>query len=894
MRIWHILRAWLRSVVFRDSRESDLRAELLFHLERETERLQADGVPPDAARLQARQLFGGVEQVKDECRDARGTAIVDDLVRDLLYSFRSFRRAPLAALTIVTTLGLGLGLVAAVFTLLNAFFFRVDDVRRPHELFAVVYPRTADQEPARLTREQGEALVRDTAAFSDGFGFGPEADGWMAGRRMEGSLVTGNFFQVLGVGAAHGRAFMPLDDRVGGHAVLVLSHRAWLRDFNGDPEVLTHDILVNGTPFRVVGVMPEGFRGLAVTPPDFWAPLSLLGQINRALDGRETSVGVTVVGRLRPGVSRGQALSEILGWDSRRRAAESRVGRSAASFTLEPRQGTVPMSAEALAVFAPLFFAFGLILLIGCANVANLLLARAIARQREIGVRLAIGASRRRVIRQLLTESLVLALVSAALAFGLSRFALGAFVYAVTSTWPPELGDQRFAVPPADWRVALFLVLGAAGSTLFFALAPALQATRVELVRAIRGEVVRDAHPGRARSALVAIQVTASVILLVSAALFLRSTLVAAAFDPGLRTADVLTVDIANEQRRGQLLDALRNEACVASMAASWPTGEGGLAGRRAFADGVSGRSTVWYRFVSPEYFGVVDIDIVRGRGFSATEQNSSAAVAVVSESVARQLWPGLDPLGQVLRLEPDPGPRERHPAVRVTEEDDLPLLSRTAVVVGVAHDVTGFRILGTTIGAAGVYVPVDPATARTALSVRVHGDPRRAKRAIEERLAMIDPDLAHLSSLQVMANMDGYLLGLAFWLTLVLGGLALLLTLSGLFGVLSYLVEQRTREMGVRMALGATRRDIGALVLSQSGGPVALGLVVGSCLTVALSAALLASPAAGMISATVRLFDPIAYVSSLLCIVAACTCAALIPALRAGGIDPIAALRQE
>jgi predicted permease len=893
MRIWHIVRTWLRSVFFRDSRESDLREELQFHLERETERLQADGVHPDAARVRARQVFGGVEQVKDQCRDARGTAIVDDLVRDLLYSFRSFRRAPLAALTIVTTLGLGLGLVAAVFTLLNAFFFRVDDVRSPHELFAVVHPRTADQEPARLTREQGEALVRDTGAFSDAFGLGPETDGWIAGRRMEGSLVTGNFFQVLGVGAARGRTFTPLDDRVGGRAVLVLSHRAWSRDFGGDPEVLTHDVLVNGTPFRVVGVMPESFRGLTVTPPDFWAPLSLLGQINRALDGRENSVGVAVVGRLKPGVPRGQALAEILGWDSRRRAAEGRVDRSAASLTLEPRQGTVPMSADALAVFAPLFFAFGLVLLVGCANVANLLLARALARQREIGVRLAIGASRRRVIRQLLTESLVLALASAALGFGLSRVALGAFVYAVTSTWPPELGDQRFAVPPADWRVALFLVQGAVASTLIFALAPALQATRVELVRAIRGEVVRDARPGRARSALVAIQVTASVILLVSSALFLRSTLVSAAFDPGLRTVDVLTVDVANEQRRGQLLDALRNEASVASMAASWPTGEGGLAGRRAFADGVSGRSTVWYRFVSPEYFSVVDIDIVRGRGFTAAEQGSSA-VAVVSESVARQLWPGLDPLGQALRLEPDPGPRERRPAVGLTEEDDLPLLSRTAVVVGVARDVSGFRILGTTIGAAGVYVPVDPATARTALSVRVHGDQKRAKRALEERFAMIDPDLAHVSSLQVVANMDGYLLGLAFWLTLVLGGLALLLTLSGLFGVLSYLVEQRMREMGVRMALGATRRDIGTLVLLQSGRPVALGLVVGSGLTVAVSAALLASPAAGPISATVRLFDPIAYAASLLCIVAACTCAALIPALRAGGIDPIAALRQD
>ena len=243
--------------------------------------------------------------------------------------------------------------------------------------------------------------------------------------------------------------------------------------------------------------MPEGFRGLTVFPPDFWAPLSLIGQFHRAQNGREDAVGIGIVGRLKPGVSREQALAQLLVWDSQR-AAERSGERPATSLVLEPRQGTVPLSADAMLVFMPLFFAFGLILMIGWANVANLLLARAVARQREIGIRLAIGASRRRIIWQLLTESLLLALVAAALAFGISRLVLEAAVYAITSTWAPGFGDIRLAVPPADWRVALFLVAGAMVSTLFFALAPALQATRLELVRAMRGEVVRDARPGRA------------------------------------------------------------------------------------------------------------------------------------------------------------------------------------------------------------------------------------------------------------------------------------------------------------------------------------------------------------------------------------------------------------
>ena len=293
-----------------------------------------------------------------------------------------------------------------------------------------------------------------------------------------------------------------------------------------------------------------------------------------------------------------------------------------------------------MVLFMPLFFAFGLILMIGCANVANLLLARAIARQREIGIRLAIGASRRRIVWQLLTESLLLALVCAAVAFGISRLALAGIVYAVTSTWPPEIGDIRLVVPPADWRVALFLVAGAMVSTLFFALAPALQATRVELVRAVRGEVVRDARPGRARNALVALQVTASVLLLISSAIFLRSTAAAAAFDPGIRTADVLTVDIANEQKRGALLEAVKGEPSVASVAASWPRGRE-PAGRRALAGGAAGKSSVWYQFVSPEYFGVVGIDIVRGRGFTAAEQ--ARALQWRSYRTASRASSGLD-----------------------------------------------------------------------------------------------------------------------------------------------------------------------------------------------------------------------------------------------------------
>jgi predicted permease len=786
----------------------------------------------------------------------------------------------MVALTTVTTVALGLGLVAVVFTFLNAVIFRVDEVRNPHELFAVERQRSANAEPERFTRPQYDALVRETGVFSEAFAVGPDIDRSIDGRKMQGSLVTGNFFRVLGVSAARGRTLTPSDDELGGRQVIVLSHRGWSRHFASDPGVLSRMVVVNGVPFQVVGVMPEGFRGLEVAAPDFWAPLSLLGQFRRDPAGYEDRVALDIIGRLKPGLSRSQALAELLVWDSR--AVAGSVERPAANLVLEPKQGTVPLSADTMLLFTPLFFAFGLILMIGCANVANLLLARAIARQREIGIRLAIGASRRRIIWQLLTESLLLALVSAALAFGISRLVLEAALYAWTSTMPPDLGDIRLSVPPADWRVALFLVAGAIVSTMVFALAPALQATRFELVRAMRGEVVRDARPSRARNILVALQVTASVLLLICSAVFLRSALAAATLDTGIRAADTVIVGV-NEQMRGATLEAVTSDPSVASVAASWPAALGSPPA--VIAQGASGKSTVAYRFVSPEYFSILGVDIVRGRGFAPTERSASVAVAVVSESVARQLWPGLDAVGQVLRLEPDPKSNTQ-------PLDEPPLLSRTFVVVGIARDVPGFRFAR--FNEAVVYVPISADAAGTSLTLRVHGDPERARGALVERLTAIDPNMGEVLTLRLIARMAAYFLQLAFWLTLGLGALALLLTLSGLFGVLSYLVEQRTREIGVRMALGATTRNVGGMVLSQSVRPVGFGLLTGAGLAAALGILLMATPAAAWIGEIVHVFDPVAYAGSLVCIVAACALAAWIPALRAARIDPVASLRQD
>jgi predicted permease len=888
LRLWDILRTRLRSLFFRDRRESDLSEELQGHLDRETERLRSSGLSPDAARLQALRTFGGVEQVREECRDARGTAFVDDTVRDVFYALRTFKRAPLVAFTIVSTVGLGLGLVAVAFTMLNMLLFNVDQVPNVDEMFAIERPRTGDGERGSFTRAEWDALRRESDVFTDAYAELSGTDFRVDGRVLLFTLVTGNFFQVTGVNAAMGRMLMAADDEpFAGRAVMVLSDRGWERLFGRDPAILGRTVLVNGFTFEIVGVMPRGFRGLSVVPPDYWVPLSMVAHIRPIDRGREANVGVRVVGRLKPGMSRQSAQAGLAVWAASQPDARP-ITRGEPGITLIPWQGTVPQPLEAVLVTGPLFFAFGLILLIGCANVANLLLARSVARQREIGIRLSLGAARGRIVRQLLTESLLLALVAAAAGYAVSRVALQGLVNAMLTSWPPEIGDIQLLVPESDWRVSLFLIVGGAVSALFFGLVPALQATRIEPVRSMRGEIVRDARPGRARDFLIGVQVSASALLLICAAVFLRSAFAAATADPGLRTSDTIVIQIANEVNRTAMVQAVAAEPSVAAIAASWPGPLGAL--RAAFAEAAGEKAAVACKFVSPEFFGVLDIAVVQGRAFAPDERLPSLPVAVVSETTARALWPRGDAVGQTLRLDPEAGPD-------AGRDDEPRLESRTVAVVGVVRDVAGFRLAPAP--KAMVYLPASTSMPRTALVARVHGDPERARAALVKRLTMIDPAVEQggmemVGTIAWVIRMETYLLQIGFWFTVGLGGLALALTLSGLFSVLSYLVEQRTREIGVRMALGATTWHVTRLVLSQSFRPVAAGLIIGAVLAGILSASLLATPAAGIIGQIVDVLDPVAYTVSVLIIVAACLGAAAVPASRAARLDPTRALRED
>ena len=678
--------------------------------------------------------------------------------------------------------------------------------------------------------------------------------------------------------------------RFAGQSVIVLSHVAWTGQFAGDPTVIGRSVRINGLPYEIVGVMPEDFRGLQIGAPDYWAPLALAGQFRDAYAGEEDRMPVEIVGRLKPGMSPEAATTALNVWTSARSLADAFGGggppstQRPASIRLRPRQGTVWVDVvQSLMAFSPIFFAFGLILMIGCANVANLLLARGVSRQRELGIRLSLGASRRRIVRQLLTENLLLALAAAAGGLAVSRLFLAAALYAATGTvfgefllFEVEL--TRF-VPATDWRVAVFLLVGAIASTALFGLAPALHATRLELVRTMRGELTRDARPGRWRRALIAVQVGASALLLICAFIFLRSALAAATVDPGVRTSDTVMVAVDDEPRRAALLQAVTAHPSVAAVAASSvPT--------RAVAEtslaGESSRVPVELLAVSPEYFDVLGIDVVSGRGFTRAERDAEAGVVVVSETVAGQLWPNRNAIGQVVRLHP-----------QQTGSPGAPPPSRTFTVVGIARDPAGRNRSSYLFTFRGVYIPTSSESRETSLMLQVHGDPDQVRQALLGPLTSIDPDVT-IVTLRYIAKLQTYMLQLAFWLTVVLGGLALVLTVSGLFSVLSHVVEQQAKEIGVRMALGATTRNVVGLVLSQSLPPVGVGVVAGGSLAAALAIILMASPFASEIGDVVRVFDPLAYVASVLVIIAACLLAVSVPALRAARIDPIATLRQD
>ncbi len=845
--------------------------------------------------------------------------MLGDLWQDLGYGLRTLRKNPGFTTVAVFTLALGIGVNTAIFTLFNTFL-RPLPVKDPSTVISLDWG-TSER---RWFNFPDYAYFRDNAqVFSGLIARGPEEillegrDASEEPRRVNAELVSDNFFSVLGVGAILGRAFTPEENSAAGkQPVVVLSHHFWQSYFAGDPNVVGRTLRFHGKPFTVIGVMARGFTGIGVGPEtyDVWLPLVMRPEVGSRPAANADSFGsrlfgsrdirwLMLTGRLKPGRTLEEARAEMKllsgqlaiaypELDPNKSAQEKNVRATPAARLPADARGFWPMMGVVLG-------ATSLVLLIACSNIANLLLARAAARGREIGVRLCLGASRGRVIRQLLTESLLLAGLGGAAGLLLAWWSVGFMVAAILS----RIGDDKVAAPALnfnpDVRILAFTLLLSFLSAVAFGLAPALRATRLDLVATIKDEGAALGHligRTRLRNGLVIAQVAVCLTLLMAAGLLLRGLTRAVTMDPGFETKKVLCLELNLDysgytQARAEQFkrDLSARLAALPGVQAVVPGGSpmwdqahttisvpasGGTAGKQ-FDD-------VPYLPVSHNYLEAVGIRIVRGRGFTEEENRAGAAVAVVSESTARNLWPGADPLGKELRMESKAN----------TSGSGAVGLS-TVQVIGVARDVHSWRRIGE-IPPLKFFVPATEGLSHPGLDpglVRTVDDARKIKPLVWAAIRDLDPSLkVGLETLEETIARSNRVRAtdMASLLATVLGSLALILATIGIYGVMSYAVSQRTREIGIRMALGARERDVMALVIRQGMGLVLIGVAIGLAASFAVSR-LLKSFLFGL-SAT----DPITFGMIPLLLAAAAMLACYVPARRAAKVDPMVALRSE
>jgi predicted permease len=868
----------LEALLRRRRTDAELDEELNYHLERETERNVARGMSPIAARDAARRALGNLTVVTEQVRDVTRWRWIEELLQDVAYALRVFRRAPLFVIAVVATIGLGLGLLSSAFTFFDAYVLRPLEVRDPYSLYEIAWSSRNDQKHS-FTWPQYQRLEsitsRGESPFTETFGYTLQW-GRLQGHVAAGQLVTGNYFQMLGVPPALGRTIVPSDAHApGAGAVLVLSYRAWRAMFGGDSAVIGRRVSFNGIALQIVGVARDGFGGLSNAPFDFWIPITMIAAVGPDLFGAGEPEAVHIIGRVRHGTTTVAAQGRISAWLAAETADLPPLER-AGGLTLIPRGTSMPTSPDVIAIFGPVTAAFLVIVLIACANVANMMLARGMVRQREIGIRLALGAGRGRLIRQLLTEAIMLSVPAGVLGFLVSRAAIALSLGVMYSTVPHFFLDYLRLIPlDVDVRILIFMLGSAIAAGVAFGLAPALQATRPNIVQASRGDFDTQFRPSKFRNALVAAQVSSSVLLVVCAGILLATARQTERLDPGIRTRNVVQVELTPLARSG-VLDALERDPLVSGIAASTSTPlDGRFSEVPLIADGRrSERSS--YSIVSPAYFSVLDLPIISGRGFTEDEASARAPVVIVSRSTARHFWPHDNPIGQTLTIPatyPDYDRMESY---------------HTARVIGVTNDAVPGWIRGGTADPV-VYYP-RPLDDRAYLLVRVGIESDRARAHVERTIAAVDSaGVKELHTLEDALAVQVYPFQAMYWVASALGVIALLLTVTGIYGVLAYVVAQRRREFGIRMALGAGGSSLIALVLRQSLRLALVGGAIGLVLAFGASRLLRA--------AFWRLFetsDVPAFVGGLAIVLVACLVAAYVPSRRAASVNPVDALRAD
>ncbi len=815
------------------------------------------------------------------------------LLQDLRYGARLLLRSPAMTAVVALSLALGIGANTTIFTLVNAVLLNPLPVREASRLARIVTTEVRDGvvTPLGAISRLNALDVRDKNVVFDGVAAaGFTAVALSSGGEPEqvfAQIASGNFFDVLGPPMAAGRTFVADEDnQPGASPVAVLTYGLWQRRFGGREDLIGQPITLNGRPFTVIGVTGEGFRGTATLGgPELWVPFSMYRE---ALSGpalefftSRRALIFEAVGRLKPGVSLEQAQANVdaIGKGLEEAFPTDFRGRSLAVRPIT--DGNFPPQFQQQLVLAGsvLMGVVGLVLLIACANVANLLLARATARRQEIAVRLAVGAGRARLVRQLLTESVLLAALGGIGGIAVAYWARDLIWASRPVFIQPGTVDLQF-----DGRVLAFTAGVSLLTGLIFGLAPALQGSRADLITELKDRT--SAPSGHrwygARNLLVMAQVALSFVALASAGMFLRSLANARGIDPGFDGSRLAVLGINpgtqgfDEARTRELYRRVTERISgvagveAVTLATSVPLFGGGF-GRTVFRDGQdpkdprNGRMTQMSQ-VAGGYFEAIGIPVVKGRGITSADRAGSTPVAVINEAMAKQIWPNEDPVGRTLRIFGNDTPWQ---------------------IVGVAKTVK-YNFIGED-ATAYFYLPIEQLhDSQVTVHVRASGDPSPVLGTVRRELQQLEPDLP-LLNVSTYAAVFGQALWaprMAAWLLGIFAGLALLLAAIGLYGVLAYSVSQRTRELGIRLALGAREGDVQRMVVRQGVMLALCGLVPGLLASWALSRVitrLLYDVAAG---------DTVTFASVPVLLLVVAVIATIVPAWRASRVDPAVALR--
>jgi predicted permease len=865
----------------------DFAEEIDAHLELEVERNLDAGMAPDDARAAARRAFGNVTQARERFFESKRGAMFERLWRHLRYATRGLVARPGFTLTALITLAFGIGINTALFTVVYSFVFRPLPVRESERVvnvyrtFRGLYSLEVNGRPSMLSYPGYLRLREATRSLENLAVFRGQELTLLSGdgsTHVGAALASCNYFATLYVRMARGRAFTSDEcARPNDGPVVVLSHGLWQRQFGADSAIVGRAIVLNRLPFTVIGVAEPGFVGTDFEVAELWVPITMYPSLSagKANPFEGDASWLEAVGRLRPGVSLATARQEL--GDIARREDASHPGRTTVLTVSPGAMMNFPEAREQGAIVLIGIVAVAvLVVIMACTNVMTLLLARATARRREIGIRLSLGASRRELIGQLMIESAVLALVGGAAGLLLAY-------------WLPPLialsiPQQRLHLELSpDVAVIAYSGLLSLGTAFLFGLLPALQATDLHLTAAMRTEGAAGGGRGggaRMRGTAVGVQVATSAFLLVIAALFLRATQRALASDPGFTTQGVVALSFNLEQlgydslRARLFLDEMRRElsalpgARAVALASSLPFHGRNMTVVRTDPTKPSGEPNLptLINRVTGDYFEALGIPIVRGRAFNARDERAAnPRASVVSETFAREAWGSSDPIGR--EFDGD-GTRFE--------------------VVGVARDVHSVSV-GSADGAF-MYEAAHPmAVGGLMVVVRTSSSAPMISAAAERLVRTIDPSvLVDAETLDERLAASLRPVQLTAVVASALGLLALLLALVGVYGVVNYGVSQRTREIGIRIALGASRRKVQGLVLRQGGRVVAIGMGVG----IALAAA--ASQIIRSLLFGVSTLDPLAFLGVTAMLFMAAALAVWVPARRAARLDPAITLREE